>query len=115
MKKNLQIQYKNGDSYWTVSNHFETKAKLILLADLGIDLQEPLLISIRHEELNTHLECTGLPGYYLLSGDQDGLVTGISIISPSGRGTFGIITQAKEILLIPVFTALNLKEISKFK
>jgi hypothetical protein len=84
---------------------------VIIDPDLSFNRHEPILIHIQHNELNTHLECTGLSDYYLLSGDQDGQITGISFISNSERGTFGIVTQAKVVLLLPISIEIEIKSI----
>lgn len=110
MEIRVELKLKNGDSRSLISSKFTTNKKLIVLGDL--DQTKPCMIKIEHAVLNTHLECSDMNNSVLLYLNEDGSISGASFISPSGDGSFGIITQAKQLLLLPMPIDINAEEVA---
>lgn len=111
MEREINLKLKNGEPRKLLVVEHKTDKKLIFLRKLA--LIGPHYIKIGHSVLNTHLECSDMNESVLVYLKEDGTIAGASFISPSGNGTFGIITQSKQILLIPMPMDIDLKEISR--
>lgn len=110
MEIRIELKLKNGEKRSLLSSEYRTNKKLIVLGDL--DQAKPCMIKIEHAVLNTHLECSDMNNSVLLYLNEDGSISGASFISPSGNGSFGIITQAKQLLLLPMPIDIDVKEIT---
>lgn len=109
MKIKLELQLIDGSKKSIQTGYLRTEEKLIALK--SFELTEPLLVAVLHSSLNTHIDCSGNRHATMVYFENGGKVSGISYVSPSEPGTFGIISQAKNILLLPISTHLDLKSI----
>lgn len=110
MEIRIELKLKSGEKRSLLSSEYMTNKKLIVLGDL--DQAKLCMIKIEHAVLNTQLECSDINNSVLLYLNEDGSISGASFISPSGTGSFGIITQAKQILLLPKSIDIDIKEIA---
>ena len=109
MIKTISLKFKNGITENVEVVTTKTAERQLILK--ALDLSLPNLISIDHSGLNTQLECSIDYNAVMFYLDKDGSVTGASFISPSGSGTFGIITQAKQLLFISIPSKFDLIDI----
>ena len=97
----------------------ELESEIFLAASIRVLEHLPkesqgLLISFSHSLLNTQLDLTGVSPYVALQFDDGNRYQGASLSLGSSIGTFGIITQSKQVLLLPFDSTLPIEHISHF-
>jgi hypothetical protein len=102
----IEIQYKNGEQV-------KLKVQTIFLDEAHFSLKNykkevPLFLIIRHDQLQTHIDATGLVDHRLAAFDQQTDFTSISILHSDSSGTFALLTQARFVL---VFHTKDLEQI----
>ena len=110
MKKVLELKFKDGGSQKIEAEYLATSEKSISIK--SFDWTKPHCVAIQHQSLNTQIDCSGNRHAVLVYFEEDGRVSGISYVSPSEPGTFGIITQAKNILVFPRTNEVDLGRVS---
>ncbi len=60
-----------------------------------------LLIQVSHEQLNTQLDLGGIAPAVILQFDADQQFTGASLSLGTSSGSFGLVTQSKQLLILP--------------
>jgi hypothetical protein len=60
-----------------------------------------IFIQLTHEQLNTQLDLGGVAPSVILQFDDEQQFTGASLSLGSSRGSFGLITQSKNLLILP--------------
>lgn len=74
-----------------------------------------LYIEITHNNLNTQLDLTGVTPYTILQFDSKGIFTGASVSLGSPIAVFGLITQAKHILILPFDQKFPIQHVTHIK
>lgn len=97
---NIQIQFKGERPIERVECYFKrTAAHSINLFQLLEETDRALLLSFEHEHLQTTIDGTGINNYLMAGFDENNKLIGVSFFNQSGTGTFGILTQAKSVLI----------------
>ena len=58
-----------------------------------------ILLSFEHEHLQTTIDGTGIHNYLMAGFDENNKLIGVSFFNHTASGTFGILTQAKSVLI----------------
>ena len=96
----IQIQFKGERPIERVECYFKrTAAHSINLFQLLEETDRALLLSFEHEHLQTTIDGTGINNYLMAGFDENNKLIGVSFFNQSGTGTFGILTQAKSVLI----------------
>jgi hypothetical protein len=61
-----------------------------------------LFINLTHEQLNTQLDLGGIAPAVILQFDADQQFTGASLSLGTSSGSFGLVTQSKQLLILPI-------------
>jgi hypothetical protein len=96
-------------------NHLETSAASVRVLEHLSNPAEALLISFSHGLLNTQLDLTEVAPYVALQFDNQANYLGASLSLGTTSGTFGIITQANQVVLLPFDASLPVEHISRFQ
>ena len=59
-----------------------------------------LSIQVTHEKLNTQLDLGGIAPSVILQFDEQGVFTGASLSLGTAAGSFGLVTQSKQLLIL---------------
>ena len=96
----LKLDFKSEKAAETVECYFKrTAAHSINLFQLLEETDRALLLSFEHEHLQTTIDGTGINNYLMAGFDEHNKLIGVSFFNQSGTGTFGILTQAKSVLI----------------
>jgi hypothetical protein len=60
-----------------------------------------IFIQFTHEQLNTQLDLGGIAPAVILQFDEDRQFTGASLSLGTSSGSFGLVTQSKNLLILP--------------
>lgn len=74
-----------------------------------------LFIHLRHEQLNTQLDLGGIAPAAILQFDADQQFTGASLSLGSGTGSFVLVTQSKQLLILPFDEQFPISQLTHFK
>ena len=75
-------------------------ARTILLQEVIVQKEHPILLHIQNQQLTTLLDCTGVTPYEIWYFDEKFQFTGKAYSLHEGSGTFQIQTQAKWVLFV---------------
>lgn len=96
----LELRFKGQRPQETVECLFKrTSAYSINLFQLCEESSKAILLSFEHEHLQTTIDGTGIHNYLMAGFDENNKLIGVSFFNQSGTGTFGILTQAKSVLV----------------
>ena len=76
------------------------EARTILLQEVIVQKELPVLLHIQNQQLTTLLDCTGVTPYEIWYFDEKFQFTGKAYSLHEGSGTFQIQTQAKWVLFV---------------
>jgi hypothetical protein len=102
MKKSLQITLKDKSVIAIDAIVKTTHEPLILVKQLFEKKNSPLLLIIKHQQLNTFLELSKVSPFVLLYFNADNFFSGATYSINEYGSSFNIQTQYKNILLIPL-------------
>ncbi|MFC5191879.1 hypothetical protein ACFPIK_08875 [Algoriphagus aquatilis] len=114
-KKELTLTLRDQSTLSFSCSHLVTDAASLRIVEILPTDSEALLISFSHSLLNTQLDLSGASPYVALQFDENGLYQGASLSLGRSAGTFGIITQAKQILILPFNAAFPIEHIVQFQ
>ena len=86
---------KNLEVYWV-----KKEVRSILLQEVIVQKELPVLLQIQNQQLTTLLDCTGVIPYEIWYFDEKFQFTGKAFSLHEGSGTFQIQTQAKWVLFV---------------
>lgn len=86
-----------------------------ILRDNNIAISQTYLLSIKHQELNSVLDLTGITPFQLLYFNEKQECTGASFSLGDQNHVFFIQTTAKHILLIPFENKINVTDFKSFE
>jgi hypothetical protein len=96
----IQLQFKTDKTHELLS------AKVVFVDDANYSLQghegdEALLLILRHDHLQTHIDATGVKGKILLGFNNEGNFASLNILNSVEAGRFAILSQARTALVVP--------------
>lgn len=96
----IQLQFKTDKAHELLS------AKVVIVDDANYSLQghegdEALLLILRHDHLQTHIDATGVKGKILLGFNNEGNFASLNILNSVEVGRFAILSQARTALVVP--------------
>lgn len=96
----IQLQFKTGSAQQIIT------AKPVVVDHANYMLQGnlsevPLLLILRHDHLQTHIDATGIQGKVLLGFNDDGNFASFNILNSVEAGRFAILSQARTALVLP--------------
>ena len=74
-----------------------------------------LFIQLSHEQLNTQLDLGGVAPAVILQFDADQQFTGASLSLGTSSGSFGLVTQSKNLLILPFDEQFPINQLTHFK
>ena len=95
--------------------YLETSAASVRVLEHLSNAADALLISFSHGLLNTQLDLTGVAPYVALQFDNQANYLGASLSLGTTSGTFGIITQANQVVILPFDASLPVEHIYQFQ
>ena len=100
MSKTIQIQFKNQTESTFEALSLKTNDTNIIVRN-HLEGDQPILIEVGHEILNTQLDFSQIKSFYVLYFNDENWFSGATISDSSAKGDFSVVTQFKTILLIP--------------
>ncbi len=94
----IQLLYKNGEV-----NQFLIKTDLIENNYVSLNSTpclDPLLLVVRHDKLQTHIDVSSLDRYLMIGFDEKRDIIGVTVLNSNANGSFFLLTLAKFILVI---------------
>ena len=96
----IELQFKGERAAETVECYFiRTQAHSINILQLLEETNHAILLSFEHEHLQTTIDGTGIHNYLMAGFDENNKLIGVSFFNHTASGTFGILTQAKSVLI----------------
>jgi hypothetical protein len=74
-----------------------------------------IFIQIRHEQINTQLDLGGVAPSVILQFDDDQQFTGASLSLGKSSGSFGLVTQSKNLVILPFDEHFPIGQLSHFE
>ena len=74
-----------------------------------------LLIQTTHEQLNTQLDLGGIAPAVILQFDERQQFTGASLSLGTTSGSFGLVTQSKQLLILPFDENFPISQLTHFQ
>lgn len=109
--KTVTLTLKNQSTIELSCFHLTTDSTTIPVLDF---IKEPgLLISLSHGLLNTQLDLSGVAPYVALQFDEHFNFSGAGLSLGNAAGSYGIITQAKQVLILPFGFTPALEQVSQ--
>jgi len=100
MSKTIQLQFKNQTESTFEALSLKTNDTNIIVRN-HLEEDQPILIEVGHELLNTQLDFSQIKSFYALYFNNENWFSGATISDSSAKGDFSVVTQSKTILLIP--------------
>ena len=100
MKKTIKIEFKNQTTKSFEVLSLTTNATNIVLKN-QLEGNQPLLIEVGHDLLNTQLDFSQIKSFTALYFNEENWLSGASFTDSKAQGDFSIITQSKKILFFP--------------
>jgi hypothetical protein len=97
MKKTIKIEFKDQTEKVYEVLSLSTDATNIVLRN-HLDSNQPLLIEVGHNLLNTQLDFSQIKSFTTLYFNEENWFSGASLTDSNAKGDFSIITQSKKIL-----------------
>jgi len=113
--KQLALILRDKSSLNYSCAHLVTSAASVRVLEFLPNHAQALVISFSHALLNTQLDLTGVAPYVALQFDDQANYLGASLSLSTTSGTFGIITQAKQVVILPSDATLPAEHISHFQ
>lgn len=85
-----------------------------LRAQDWIAQQDAVLIQFTHSLLTTQVDLSGVSPYVLLHFDESKQYLGASLSLGTAPGSFGIVAQSQQVLLLPFDSSLPIQTITHF-
>ena len=63
---------------------------------------DPLLLIIRHDHLQTHIDATGIKDSIMGTFDHSGNFMSMSVLNSTHQGSYGILSQARTAIVMPM-------------
>ncbi len=90
----------NPDQVHEVHHWKSSDTTLVVKAHPDVP-QIGLFIELTHEQLNTQLDLGGIAPAVILQFDEQQRFTGASLSLGTSEGSFGLVTQSKQLLILP--------------
>ena len=74
-----------------------------------------VFIQVTHEQLNTQLDLGSVAPAVVLQFDEQGVFTGASLSLGTTTGSFGLVTQSKQLLILPFDAAFPIGQLTHFE
>jgi hypothetical protein len=74
-----------------------------------------LFIQLTHEQLNTQLDLGGVAPAVILQFDADQQFTGASLSLGTSSGSFGLVTQSKNLLILPFDEQFPISQLTHYQ
>lgn len=74
-----------------------------------------LFIQLTHEQLNTQLDLGGVAPSVILQFDSERQFTGASLSLGTASGSFGLVTQSKQLLILPFDANFPIGQLTHFE
>jgi hypothetical protein len=97
----LILNFRDGKSESLPILEFRTDKTNLSLQDLITEDQKHLFFTLLHKSLNTQIDLTGVSPIAILQFDEQGTFTGANLSLGNASGSFGIVIQAKHVLVLP--------------
>ena len=74
-----------------------------------------VFIQVTHEQLNTQLDLGSVAPAVVLQFDEQGVFTGASLSLGTTTGSFGLVTQSKQLLILPFDSTFPIGQLTHFE
>jgi hypothetical protein len=113
MKKEAFIKLTTGNTFAIEIQELTVSTSFFAVVSLDVNLNEPLYMEIIHQKLNTSIDLTGIKDMVFIHFDDNDDMLGATYVLPKSSGSFGIITQSKRLLFLPLPINFVLEEVIK--
>jgi hypothetical protein len=121
MSKNLSLPNQSIVLFFrsSPSQVYEVSTWITSDTSLVVKAQEDpfqgIYIHLTHEQLNTHLDLGGIAPAVILQFDDQRRFTGASLSLGTSAGSFGLVTQSKQLLILPFEEKFAISQLIHFQ
>lgn len=109
----VTIDLRNQPSLDFTCKHIKTNSNSIRVLDLINESDQGLVISFSHTLLTTQIDLSGASPYVALQFDENFNYSGAGLSLGKAIGSFGLITQAKHVVILPFDRSLPIEKVEK--
>ena len=103
----------NQDQVYQVRSLISTDTTLVVQANP--ENPQGIFIQLTHEQLNTQLDLGSVAPAVVLQFDKQGVFTGASLSLGTAAGSFGLVTQSKQLLILPFDETFPISHLTHFQ
>ena len=103
----------NQDQVYQVRSLISADTTLVVQAHR--ENPKGLFIQLTHEQLNTQLDLGGIAPAVILQFDEQQVFTGASLSLGTAAGSFGLVTQSKQLLILPFDETFPIGQLTHFE
>ena len=121
MSKNLSLPNQSVALFFrsSPSQIYEVSTWITSDTSLVVKAQEDpfqgIYIQLTHEQLNTQLDLGGIAPAVILQFDDQRRFTGASLSLGTSAGSFGLVTQSKQLLILPFEEKFAISQLIHFQ
>jgi hypothetical protein len=121
MSKNLSLPNQSVALFFrsSPSQVYEVSTWITSDTSLVVKVQEDpfqgIYIQLTHEQLNTQLDLGGIAPAVILQFDDQRRFTGASLSLGTSAGSFGLVTQSKQLLILPFEEKFAISQLIHFQ
>ena len=109
----VTINLRNQPSLDFTCKYIKINSNSVRVLDLINESDQGLVISFSHTLLNSQIDLTGATPYVALKFDENFKYSGGGLSLEKAIGSFGIITQAKHVVILPFDRSLPIEKVEK--
>jgi hypothetical protein len=110
----ITLSFRSSQSQVVQVGSWSTRDTSLVVKAQEVPFQG-LFIQLTHEQLNTQLDLGGVAPAVILQFDADHRFTGASLSLGTSSGSFGLVTQSKNLLILPFDEHFPIGQLSHFE
>ena len=112
MKNEAVVKLVSGKSLQFEVQQINVSSAFFASGSLTTDCNAPFYLEIHHEQLNTSIDLSHLNDTLVLHFNEEDLMLGATYVLKRFSGSFGIITESKRLLFLPLPLPFSPDEVS---
>jgi hypothetical protein len=112
MKNEAVVKLVSGKSFQFEVQQINVSSAFFASGNLPKDCNAPFYLKIHHEQLNTSIDLSHLNDSLVIHFNDEELMLSATYVLPKSSGSFGIITQSKRLLFLPLPLPFSPDEVS---
>ena len=110
----ITLSFRSTQSQVVQVNSWSTGDTSLVVKAQKVPFQG-IFIQLTHKQLNTQLDLGGVAPSVVLQFDADQQFTGASLSLGTSRGSFGLVTQSKNLLILPFDEQFPIGQLTHYK